>query len=771
MNDGSAVPGGNLLYSPEARTTAGRLASVHMLAVAAVIALVAWDANHFDSVTIGYLIAVAIWMPIMAVVPWASVSYRLMSKIYFLGAGSFLFFAFHFDNPYLLLGVYPEAVSFADIYWYRRSLLLLHEAGLFAAFTVGALLVDNGSAAAELIIVAMPVMLASAISVGAVSSHFIRALLERTQFQSTVTSLLEALHARDGYTGDHSKETLAMALAVADELRLDDVQRKELSDVALLHDIGKIGIPNSILQKPGGLTAEEWKVMEQHPVVGEQILCDIPGFESVAKAVRHEHERWDGGGYPDGISAEEIPLASRIVLACDAFHAMTSDRPYRAAMPLIEARAELARNAGLQFDPDVIDALQRAIESAAGDHEIEVEEEADGASVRALVAAPAEFQAPLTASDGQTARRDLLNDPKMMGTVSCLSWSLIAIVTTAFLAATSFDWSDIAFLGFAVAVAVGSIAIRSTKFAPHWCLATCLIGYIAVPLIAWESDQPVLLVLLVLTASVISGFFWANKLIRAVQVALVILAFVLLPVTLFGSSMIAFTAVATRAFPGVLLVIGWFMGQLTEMCFERERFSSTISSLLLALHARDGYTGQHSDETVELAMDVAEQMHLTEAERLELRDVALLHDIGKIGIPDEVLNKPGKLSEDEWKIMRQHPVIGEQIVEQVPGFDSIALAIRHEHERWDGGGYPDGLAGEAIPLASRIVLACDAYNAMTTDRPYRKSLGEAAAREELVRCAGTQFDPRVVSALLAALDAAGIARVSEVDRTLLGATA
>jgi HD-GYP domain-containing protein (c-di-GMP phosphodiesterase class II) len=133
--------------------------------------------------------------------------------------------------------------------------------------------------------------------------------------------------------------------------------------------------------------------------------------------------------------------------------------------------------------------------------------------------------------------------------------------------------------------------------------------------------------------------------------------------------------------------------------------------------------------------------------------VALLHDIGKIGMPDEILRKPGRLDAHELAIMREHPVIGERILRHVPGLETVARAVRHEHERWDGTGYPDGLAGEAIPLSSRITLVCDAYHAMTSARPYRAALDHEEAAEELRRGAGTQFDPAIVTALLAALAA------------------
>ena len=145
---------------------------------------------------------------------------------------------------------------------------------------------------------------------------------------------------------------------------------------------------------------------------------------------------------------------------------------------------------------------------------------------------------------------------------------------------------------------------------------------------------------------------------------------------------------------------------------------------------------------------MAKRLGLSDAEISQVRDGAMLHDVGKVAIPNEILNKPGPLDEAEWKIMREHPVIGEQILLRTPELAAIAPLVRHEHERFDGSGYPDGLAGEAIPIGSRIILACDAYNAMITARPYRASREHEEAVAELRRAAGTQFDPVVVGALL-----------------------
>jgi HD-GYP domain-containing protein (c-di-GMP phosphodiesterase class II) len=128
---------------------------------------------------------------------------------------------------------------------------------------------------------------------------------------------------------------------------------------------------------------------------------------------------------------------------------------------------------------------------------------------------------------------------------------------------------------------------------------------------------------------------------------------------------------------------------------------------------------------------------------------ALLHDVGKIQIPKEIINKPGPLDDDEWLVMKTHTIEGQRMLERVGGvLARVGAVVRASHERWDGGGYPDGLAGEEIPLAARIVSACDAYNAMTTDRSYRGALPVADAIAELERCSGSQFDPAVVAALI-----------------------
>ena len=176
-------------------------------------------------------------------------------------------------------------------------------------------------------------------------------------FVSTVEALANALEANDEYTSSHTRWITDMALKVGEELGFDPPALKRLELGALFHDIGKIGIPTSILLKPGPLTEEERKIIEMHPELGERILEPIDRLAEVRTIVRSCHERWDGEGYPDGTSGEDIPVEARIVLVCDAFHAMTTDRPYRKRLGMDEAYRRLREGAGTQFDPAVVEVF------------------------------------------------------------------------------------------------------------------------------------------------------------------------------------------------------------------------------------------------------------------------------------------------------------------------------------------------------------------------------------------------------------------------------
>ncbi|SFM42870.1 HD domain-containing phosphohydrolase [Thermodesulforhabdus norvegica] len=177
-------------------------------------------------------------------------------------------------------------------------------------------------------------------------------------------------------------------------------------------------------------------------------------------------------------------------------------------------------------------------------------------------------------------------------------------------------------------------------------------------------------------------------------------------------------------------------------------FYAILRSLVNALEARDVYTGKHSERVTRWAVKIAQYMGCKRTDVEALRTVGYLHDIGKIGIPDAILNKPGKLSVEEYDLIKQHPVIGETIVKELGLSDEERSIIRHHHERWDGKGYPDGIGGTDIPLVARIICVADAYDAMSTDRPYRKALSRERIISEFRGNKGTQFDPDVVDAIL-----------------------
>jgi putative nucleotidyltransferase with HDIG domain len=176
-------------------------------------------------------------------------------------------------------------------------------------------------------------------------------------FLTTIGVLSDAVELQDAYTADHANEVADLAAAVGGRLGIAGAALDRLRYGALLHDVGKIGVPGELLRKPGPLTAGERERMDEHTAIGARMLERIPFLAPVAPLVRSAHERYDGGGYPDGLSGERIPLGAMVIATCDAFHAMTSDRSYRSAMSQADAIAELEANVGTQFDPAVVEAL------------------------------------------------------------------------------------------------------------------------------------------------------------------------------------------------------------------------------------------------------------------------------------------------------------------------------------------------------------------------------------------------------------------------------
>jgi HD-GYP domain-containing protein (c-di-GMP phosphodiesterase class II) len=191
------------------------------------------------------------------------------------------------------------------------------------------------------------------------------------------------------------------------------------------------------------------------------------------------------------------------------------------------------------------------------------------------------------------------------------------------------------------------------------------------------------------------------------------------------------------------------LGKLLEL---NETYRGTALLLGDVIAADDNYTGEHSEGVVGLALAVGDALGLDAERRRNLEFGAMLHDVGKITIPKEIINKPGKLDPHEWEIIKTHPAAGQRMLDRVGGFMvEVGTIVRAHHERWDGGGYPDGLAGEGIPLEARIITCCDSWSAMRTDRPYRGAMSFEAAAEQMIANTGSQFDPTVVQVMLPVL--------------------
>jgi ribonuclease P protein subunit RPR2 len=179
----------------------------------------------------------------------------------------------------------------------------------------------------------------------------------RRSYMATVRALSNAVEARDAYTGKHAERVAAYGLAIAGALDVPEAVLPEFEFGFLLHDVGKVAIPDAILYKPGALNHEERALMERHPVIGAEIVGDIEFLAEAADVVRSHHERWDGEGYPDGLAGEAIPIAARVFAVADVLDALTSDRPYRPASSIGAAREMISAASGTQFDPHVVDAF------------------------------------------------------------------------------------------------------------------------------------------------------------------------------------------------------------------------------------------------------------------------------------------------------------------------------------------------------------------------------------------------------------------------------
>lgn len=350
----------------------------------------------------------------------------------------------------------------------------------------------------------------------------------------------------------------------------------------------------------------------------------------------------------------------------------------------------------------------------------------------------------VSASDAASERRLL-----MIAYVG--AWLFGLVTTTVYVSIFSrFDTSYFVTMGLLIVGLSYTPVVFNPRINRAWSLLSPVIVIALLAVAGTALDQPGVNTFLLVPLVFSAFFLWRDKALFLVSWAMMMVAYCALPIMIGGSDEIRRVVIGGSIFTLIGGLTYLLVRRAGTLQLERSTFQSTVSSLLTALNSRDGATRERTLRTVELAEEVAFEMGLSMSDREQVRYAAYLHDIGLLGVPNELIDKRGPLSADEWEILREHPVIGERIVRSVPGFNDIAVIVRHEHEHWNGSGYPDGLSGDRIPIESRIIQACTAFYELTASQPDDRD-DDTAADEvagELRARAGTHFDPEVVEALL-----------------------
>ncbi|MGE0639360.1 MAG: HD domain-containing phosphohydrolase [Thermoanaerobaculia bacterium] len=511
----------------------------------------------------------------------------------------------------------------------------------------------------------------------------------RDELDSTeelIFSMVHLLEEKDPLTRNHSHRVAAIATAAGRGLGLESGRQRNLTLGALLHDIGKIGVPDSILLAPeGSRDAAATEAYRRHPELGARILAPIASLAGTLPLIRHHHERRDGSGYPDGLSGSALPLEVEILAAANF-----EDRSRAVAAP--GAKSALLAEAGNgRFDPRVAAAVAKASDEIARLPALPAIDE--------LLPAPTiEAGGQILVADDNATNRQLYRE--------LLSHAGYRIETVdggrAALEAYEAIKPDLVILDIRMPDISGEEVCR-------WIKADAASAFLPVVLVTAYEERG--LRMRALDSA-------ADELLIAPVNRLELLARVrsLLRLKIYHQDLV--------------------------------RHENVVLSLSAALEAKDAYTRGHSQRVGELATRLAQEMRQDAAMVERMRTAGLLHDIGKVAIPQSLLNKPGRLSPEEFAKVMTHPVVGWEICKRLRTAESVLDCIRYHHERHDGSGYPDGLVAEEIPFQARLLAVADALDALTSERAYRRRLTIDEAVELLAHeTAAGKWDPEIFSAL------------------------
>jgi putative two-component system response regulator len=503
--------------------------------------------------------------------------------------------------------------------------------------------------------------------------------------ENIIMSLTSALESKDPKTSGHVHRVAAYAAQLCDKLGLSPEEKETVVKGAMLHDLGMIGVPDHLLTALPQNDEERGRVAD-HTRMGASILEPMMTFRQFVPIVRSHHERWDGGGYPDGLKGDAIPLEAQIVAIANRFDEIhhESGRTETASMDAMLAEAEAGA-----FNIELVKFFAASLE-----------EEAPKAATSKHMRPRIRRKARVLCVDENAMNRDVV--------AATLAGEQIELLNAengaAAIAILEREPIDVVLLDISDDGASTLMTLRADS--------------------RWET-----LPVIVLTAH-------RNSAMRQEAIVTGADDFIHYPLNRLE--------LATRI---------QSLLRIREYHADLEQTQNVICALALALEAKDHYTRGHSQRVGDLARSFALHVGLTKQQAETIRVAGLLHDIGKIAVPERLLNKQGPLTRDEFLRVIDHPVIGEEMVRPLTTLTDVLQLIRHHHERYDGRGYPDGLSGDAIPYEVRLLSIVDAYDALTSHRSYRPApLTHEAAISTLRReASGGKWDPRMVDQFAAML--------------------
>ena len=511
--------------------------------------------------------------------------------------------------------------------------------------------------------------------------------------ENIIVSMVQALESKDPRSAGHSERVARRAIRLARRLDLEPGSVETVGKAALLHDLGKIGVPERSLREPDRLSSEGREEYRRHPLLGARILSPLESFRKVRKIIRHHHERLDGSGYPDRVSGSDFDVMTEIVSLANYFDHLHSRGPEN------EVRERLDRSIGKgQFRREVVEELlevePRTPEAAEG-----WQERSGESWLELLPVEDVAHTGRILVVDDTASNREVLET--VLGEAG---HEVITVGTgEATLTALSEEVPDLLLLDVHLPDIDGFEVCRRVKERPE----TEFLPVILVTAHHELRDRN-------LSSEVRADDFLVYPIDRLELIARV----------------------------ESLLRLRLYFQDLEE-------YQGVILSLASALEAKDPYTRGHSERVGFLAARISRELGLPEDRSEEMLVAGLLHDIGKIGVPEDLLNKAGPLTEEEFLAVMAHPILGEEICRPLRSARSALPVIRHHHERYDGSGYPDHLTGDEIPLGARILGVADAYDALTSARSYRRSL-ECQEAVDLLRreTERGRWDPEIFDALV-----------------------